>query len=157
MQRVGLGGRIMSVVDHVARVAGLTKLKLTVLKSNTAAVRFYKEKLGYVSAKAGCGGALLTGLGGRKGSQRGSYVRGGFEVEKLGEGEDRDGDEIKSGLIFVCVASPVQMHAGMARTTRARRSGASPTRTMRYCLRSCRTDMKTAGAPYSVSEGCRGS
>lgn len=48
VQRQGLGARMMAVVEAMAMKLGMKKLKLTVFKSNRAALNFYEKKLGYV-------------------------------------------------------------------------------------------------------------
>jgi ribosomal protein S18 acetylase RimI-like enzyme len=48
VQRQGLGARMMAVVESMAVKLGMKKLKLTVFKSNRAALDFYGKKLGYV-------------------------------------------------------------------------------------------------------------
>jgi len=48
VQRQGLGARMMAVVESMAVKLGMKKLKLTVFKSNKAAMDFYGKKLGYV-------------------------------------------------------------------------------------------------------------
>jgi ribosomal protein S18 acetylase RimI-like enzyme len=47
MRRAGLGRRLMSILELVARQAGLNKTMLTVFKDNTAAWNFYTKKLTY--------------------------------------------------------------------------------------------------------------
>ena len=48
VQRQGLGARMMEVVESMAVKLEMKKLKLTVFKSNKAALDFYGKKLGYV-------------------------------------------------------------------------------------------------------------
>lgn len=48
VQRQGLGARMMAVVESMAVKLEMKKLKLTVFKSNRAALDFYGKKLGYV-------------------------------------------------------------------------------------------------------------
>ncbi|GAB5035067.1 n-alpha-acetyltransferase 40-like [Nannochloropsis oceanica] len=48
VQRQGLGARMMAVVEAMAVKLRMKKLKLTVFKSNKAALDFYEKKLGYV-------------------------------------------------------------------------------------------------------------
>lgn len=47
LKRAGLGRRIMTILELVARQAGLHKTMLTVFKSNNAAWNFYTKKLKY--------------------------------------------------------------------------------------------------------------
>lgn len=47
MRRAGLGKRLMTILELVARQAGLTKTMLTVFKANKAAWNFYTKKLKY--------------------------------------------------------------------------------------------------------------
>lgn len=47
MRRAGLGRRLMTILELMARQAGLNKTMLTVFKDNTAAWNFYTKKLKY--------------------------------------------------------------------------------------------------------------
>jgi len=47
MRHAGLGRRLMTVLELVARQAGMRKTMLTVFKKNTAAWNFYTKKLKY--------------------------------------------------------------------------------------------------------------
>lgn len=47
MRRAGLGRRLMTILELVARQVGLNKTMLTVFKDNTAAWNFYTTKLKY--------------------------------------------------------------------------------------------------------------
>lgn len=48
VQRRGLGGKMMEVVEGIAKKCQMNKMKLTVFKTNTSALNFYIDKLGYV-------------------------------------------------------------------------------------------------------------
>lgn len=47
LQRRGVGGRLMALSERLAVGLGLRKMKLTVFRTNKAALAFYREKLGY--------------------------------------------------------------------------------------------------------------
>lgn len=48
LQRRGVGARLMALSERLARGLGMRKTKLTVFRTNAAALAFYHEKLGYV-------------------------------------------------------------------------------------------------------------
>jgi ribosomal protein S18 acetylase RimI-like enzyme len=47
LQRRGVGGRLMALSERLALGLGLRKMKLTVFRTNAAALAFYQQKLGY--------------------------------------------------------------------------------------------------------------
>ena len=46
-RRQGLGGKLMKVIEQVARAVGLPKIMLTVFKRNRDALQFYRDKMRY--------------------------------------------------------------------------------------------------------------
>lgn len=60
---LGLGKHAMGLVERIARKAGMCSLMLTVFKSNTRALSFYREKLRYAideTSPSKCGSANAT-------------------------------------------------------------------------------------------------
>lgn len=47
-RKQGIGQRLMSLVEHIARFNEMDKVLLTVFKSNNSAMDFYKNRLGYL-------------------------------------------------------------------------------------------------------------